>query len=376
MTTAKTSVTEGGKPAGVFARGAGRADLTKAALAGIVLNETTVNYTAADPAAGGDPTTLNVPSLANAGCEATCTWTRTVTSSIASAATWTVTTVKPKGMGLTVTPASFTLAPGASQTLTITADVSKLGVGQWLEGEVRLSAGTVAPAAHLPVAVFVGKAGSVKIVTNSTVGSQTVQVLSKVAIKSFQSRVWGLTKGSVTHLQMTQDAAPLLPYNSPNTSVTLVDVAAGAKVLAAAITKATSGDIDLYVGKDANGDGKPSADEEVCSSATAAVLESCQVANPAGGKYWVMVQNWLSGQGLDDIELTIATVPGTDNGDLKATGPSGAVPANTPFDLTLAWNEPKLGAGESWFALVEYGSDKQHPSDAGSVLVQLDRVSG
>jgi hypothetical protein len=203
-----------------------------------------------------------------------------------------------------------------------------------------------------------------------------VQVVSPVAIKRFQSRVYGLTKGSVTHLQMTQDAAPLLPYNSPNTQTVLVDVPAGAKVLAAAITQATSGDIDLFVGKDANGDGKPSSDEEVCRSATAAVLEACQVANPAGGKYWVMVQNWLTGQGLDDIELTVAAVPGTDNGNLTATGPAGAVPANTPFDVNLAWNEPRLGVGEAWFGLVEYGSDAAHPNDAGSVLVQLSRVSG
>jgi hypothetical protein len=175
---------------------------------------------------------------------------------------------------------------------------------------------------------------------------------------------------------MAQDAAPLLPYSSPNTSVTLVDVPVGSRVLAAAITKATSGDVDLYVGRDANGDGKPSADEEVCKSATAAVLESCQVPNPTGGKYWVMVQNWLTGQGLDDIELTIATVPGTDNGNLKATGPTSPVPAGQPFGLNLAWNEPKLAVGESWFALVEYGSDKAHPTDAGSTLVQLDRVSG
>src|SRR3981081_3435848 len=110
--------------------------------------------------------------------------------------------------------------------------------------------GRAPPAAPLPVAVFVGKAGSVKIVTNSTVGSQTVQGSSKVAIRRVPSGVWGLTKGTVKHLQMTQDAAPLLPYSSPNTSVTLVDVPAGAKVLAAAITAATSGDVDLYVGRD------------------------------------------------------------------------------------------------------------------------------
>jgi subtilisin family serine protease len=376
MSTAKTPVTEGGKVMGPFARGAGRVDLTKAALAGLLLNETAPNYVAANPATGGDPTTLNIPSVANSGCEATCTWSRTVTSSLASSASWSASTVKPKGMGLTVTPSSFTLAPGASQKLTITADVSKLGVGQWAEGEIRLAAGSAAPAAHLPVTVFVGKAGSVSIETNGTNGSQTVEVSSKVAIKSFQSRVWGLTKGAVKHLQMAQDSAPLLPYNSVNTSVTLVDVPAGSKVLAAAITAATSSDVDLYVGRDANNDGKASSDEEVCSSATEVVLESCQVPNPAAARYWVLVQNWLTGQVLDDVDLTVATVPGTDNGNLKATGPAGAVPAGTPFNLTLAWNEPSLAVGESWFALVEYGSDKQHPTNAGSVLVKLTRVSG
>jgi hypothetical protein len=376
MTTAKTSVTENGKPAGPFARGAGRVDLTKAGLAGLVLNETAPNYLAADPATGGDPTKLNTASLADSGCEATCTWERTVTSSLAASATWSVSTVKPRGMGLTVSPSSFTLAPGASQKLTITADVSKLAVGQWLEGEIRLSAGSVAPAAHLPVMVFTGQAGSIAIVTNGTNGSQTVQATSKVPITSFQSRVWGLTKGTVTRLQMTQDATPLLPYDSPNAKTILVDVPAGSKVLAAAITAATSSDVDLYVGRDANGDGKASADEEVCRSATAGVFESCQVANPIGGKYWILVQNWLTGQGLDNVDVTIATVPGTDNGNLKATGPSGPVPAGTPFPLTLAWNEPKLAVGESWFALVEYGSDAAHPANAGSALVKLTRVSG
>jgi subtilisin family serine protease len=376
MTTAKTSVTEGGKASGPFDRGAGRVDLTKASLAGLVMNETAANYLAADPAAGGDPTTLNIPSLANSACEATCSWKRTVTGALGTSATWKVTTAKPKGMGLTVAPSTFTLAPGGKQELTITADVSKLGVGQWAAAEITLGAGSAAPAAHLPVEVFVGKAGSVSIVTNGTNGSQTVQISSPVAIKSFQSRVWGLTKGTVTHLQMTQDSAPLLPYDSVNTQTILVDVPAGAKVLAAAITEATSTDIDLYVGKDANNDGLASADEEVCKSATEAVLESCQVPNPAGGKYWVLVQNWATGQGLDDIDVTIATVPGTNNGNLTATGPGGAVPARTPFDLTLAWNEPKLAVGESWFALVEYGSDQTHPTNAGSVLVQLNRVSG
>jgi subtilisin family serine protease len=375
MTTAKTPLTENGKVVGPFSRGAGRVDLTKAALAGLLLNETAANYAAADPAANGHPTTLNEASIASSGCEATCSWTRTVRSPLTSPATWSVSITKPRRMGLTVSPARFTLAPGASQTLTINADVSQLAVGQWLQGEIRLSAGRTVPAAHLPVTVFVGRSASVDLTTAGTSGSATVPVTSQVPITEFQSRVWGLTRGTVRHLQMTQDAAPLLPYDSPNTSTTLVDVPSGSKVLAAAITAATSNDVDLYVGRDANHDGVASADEEVCSSASEAVLESCSVPNPTGGTYWVLVQNWLSGQGLDDIDLTVAVVPGTDNGNLTVQGPSGSVPAGTRFDLVLSWNEPAMAVDDAWFALVEYGSDRQHPTNAGSLLVKLTRTS-
>src|SRR4051812_41086022 len=191
MTTGKTTLTENGKTVGPFARGAGRVDLTKAALAGLVLNETTANYTAADPSTGGDPTTLNVPSLANSGCEATCSWTRTVTSSRAVSTTWSASVTKPRGMTLTVSPSRFTLAPGASKTLTITADVSRLAVGQWDEAEIRLGGGNSVPVAHLPVEIFVGNGQSADLTTSGTTGSATVSVSSHVAISSFQSRVWG-----------------------------------------------------------------------------------------------------------------------------------------------------------------------------------------
>ena len=66
---------------------------------------------------------------------------------------------------------------------------------------------------------------------------------------------------------------------------------------------------------------------------------------------------------------------GTDNHDLSVTGPAGTVPAGTPFDLHLAWNEPAMAVDEAWFALVEYGSDKTHPTNARSLLVKLTRTS-
>jgi hypothetical protein len=60
--------------------------------------------------------------------------------------------------------------------------------------------------------------------------------------------------------------------------------------------------------------------------------------------------------------------------NLTVTGPSGAVPAGTPFDLNLSSNEPAMAVDDAWFALVEYGSDRQHPTNAGSLLVKLTRT--
>jgi hypothetical protein len=34
-----------------------------------------------------------------------------------------------------------------------------------------------------------------------------------------------------------------------------------------------------------------------------------------------------------------------------------------------------LAVADAWFALVEYGSDKQHPTNAGSLVLKLTRTS-
>jgi hypothetical protein len=51
-------------------------------------------------------------------------------------------------------------------------------------------------------------------------------------------------------------------------------------------------------------------------------LEGRLVADPDGGGFWVMVQkNWLSGQAADQLDLTVAVVPGDDAG-YRSGGPA------------------------------------------------------
>jgi len=104
--------------------GGGRVDLTRAALAGFVLDESYANYLAADPATGGDPKTLNLPSLRNVdGCDAPapCTWTRTLRDALPGPSSWTVSVDAPQGVAVTVDPPSFAFAGTGENADTIFA---------------------------------------------------------------------------------------------------------------------------------------------------------------------------------------------------------------------------------------------------------------
>ena len=125
--------------------GSGRVDLTKAALAGLTMDETFANFLAANPSGGSiDIKTLNLPALRNLTCTPTCTWTRTLKNQLGTAGTWQVTSSTGTGVGtsfvVNASPSSFTLAPGATQTITFTAapdgDVSAIAFGTVILHEV------------------------------------------------------------------------------------------------------------------------------------------------------------------------------------------------------------------------------------------------
>ena len=74
-----------------FDYGSGRLDMTKAALTGLVMEETYEGFVAADPADGGDVKTLNIPSYQNTTCVGVCSFERVFTSVADVTATYTLT---------------------------------------------------------------------------------------------------------------------------------------------------------------------------------------------------------------------------------------------------------------------------------------------
>jgi subtilisin family serine protease len=144
--------------------GSGRVDLSKAALAGLTLDETTANFLAADPSGGSiDQSELNLASMRNVRCGASCTWTRTFKNQLTTTGNWTVTTTAPAGYTLSANPATFSVAAGATQAVTFTATGSSdtIAFGQVLLHEDA----NQSPDQHLTVAV---KEGDPEIAVNPT----------------------------------------------------------------------------------------------------------------------------------------------------------------------------------------------------------------
>jgi len=137
----RSALGEGVRTANPQDEGSGRVALEVTGLTGLVMDETIENYEAADPALGGDPSTLNMASLYSSKCVGTCSWTRTLTSVAGLPATYTVTAPT----WITVAPTSFTINPGASQELTFTADVSAFDTDEWQYASIEFNTDNLHP---------------------------------------------------------------------------------------------------------------------------------------------------------------------------------------------------------------------------------------
>jgi hypothetical protein len=123
-------------PAGPHARGSGRARVDRAINAGLVLDETAVNYQSANPSNGGRPVTLNLPSLADATCANSCSFTRTFRNTRTYGSLWRV-----QLQGLNGTVQSLLWVPmGATASLPVTINTAGLPAnGSWNFGSLVLT---------------------------------------------------------------------------------------------------------------------------------------------------------------------------------------------------------------------------------------------
>jgi uncharacterized repeat protein (TIGR01451 family) len=282
-------------------------------------------------------------------------------------------------VSVTVSPTNFTLAPGATQVITVTANTGSAPTSAFVFARVSITDDSnTLPSATLPVA-FRPSTGSVPglelIQTYRHSGTQDSGPVLSVATPNLAIGSFGLTKGTPVTVNLAQSTHANAPYTDPagdpGIYLQSITVPAGTTRLVAEIAASTSNDVDMYLVKDANNDGIPQIGEQVASSASGAVLEYINYENPVAGTYIAMVQNWdNSAAGTDPVTLVTAAVPSSNAGNFTATGPSSVI-ANTPYTITLGWDIPTLVEGDHYYGGYTLGSSAGSPEDIGVVPVDL-----
>ncbi|HEY5775926.1 MAG TPA: S8 family serine peptidase, partial [Xanthomonadales bacterium] len=357
-------------------RGAGRPRLVQAVNTGLFLDETENGFLSADPDIGGDPKLLNLPGLVDTACHNTCDFQRTVTD-LAGGATWSASSGGfESNVTVSVTPSNFTLANGASRSLTINVDLSQSDkVGEWLYGEVRLSSSGL-PDAVFPVAVF-ANGGDLpsewKIETSGSSGWQEFELSGLVAMPDATFTSGGLVVPTETVEYLPQDPTDDDPYDGgPGVMTVMHTVPAGTLWLHAETLSSTSADLDLFVGLDTNGDQKAQESEEICASFSPTDIELCDLFDPVAGEYWVMVQNWDATNAEDGVTLKSAVVSSNTPSPLTVSG-SGIVANGASQKIRLSWDNVSAAPGKELIGAVGIGTRRESPNNIGFIPVSFSK---
>ena len=368
---------ENGQPATTEQAGAGRPQLDLAVNAGLFLDVTGSQFLAANPGSGGDPKALNLSGLVDSECKGSCSFRRTVTD-LMGGGSWTATPVGfPEGTQVAITPASFDLGSGASRNLDVMVDVHGSGVvGDWVSGKVRLSA-SGSPDLYLTVSVY-SYGGNLpekwSITTNQDGGWTEFGLTNLVELPNATFTSGGLSKPETRTETLPEDSSNDDPYNGGTGVFTQWhNLPQGALWLYAETLASTAEDLDLFVGRDEDGDNRADEWEELCSSTTPQDLERCDLYDLEPGNYWILVQNW-TGTLDDGDEVSLRHAAISESGSsLAASGP-GIIDANAPFPVRVSWDNLAAAPNETWFGAVGIGSNSGSPNNIGVIPVEVRRT--
>jgi len=375
----ETTVKENGlTPTDPFDDGNGRIDLTKAALIGLVMDETSTNFENANPADGGDEKTLNIPSYQNSQCVGGCSFTRTVRNVADVATDYDVVINAPDGVSVTVTPSSFTIPVDGTQDVLFEIDVMGAEIGTWqfvtatFDTADAFTSSEPITDARFRMAVL-PDAGNLPSLVEKEVyrdaGGVLMQDLYSIEITDLTVQTAGLTEAEYFEFELAGD-----PFNDSafdnldDVWYTTFPITPGTKRVVMEILETTASDLDLWFGFGPT----PSEATLWDYAATGAALEYLSWVDPISYQWWVLVQNWGGDETPDDIKLAVALVPDEESTNFEVTGPPN-VPGLTEFDLEVTWDIPEMEPGSAWYGWFNVGSDPANPGNIGETELNVYR---
>jgi subtilisin family serine protease len=375
---------ENGVPATRLEVGHGRIRVDEAARAGLYLNETGVRFQNAGPGGSVEPRDLNLPSMTDAGCAVECSFTRTLRPLVAGR-TWTASVEGfPAGVEVTVAPQQFTLGAGAQQTITVDVDLSGFAIpNTWLSGDVVLRSSGL-PDAVMPVTVQSTNGELPELWTISSdrnSGSETFSLGNLAALPQASFAGYGFAEPELTVEELVEDPTFADPYDGGDGVYTLLlDVPPNTLILSAALSAPIAEDLDLYVGRDLNRNGRADLAEQRCVSGGFDSNELCEILEPSAGGWWILVQNYENGvdpatpvgPAMETRLLTTVVSAGSPS-PLHVAGP-GMTDAGENFDLMLSWDAVSVRGGQDLLGAVLVSSRPDAPGDIGIIPVRFQRT--
>jgi len=304
-----------------------------------------------------DPSDMNVASIAIGDLAGAQTVTRKVTNVGKSTATYGLALTGMAGFNVIVTPSSFTLAPGQTQSFTVsitrtTATLNAYTGGQltWTDGthDVRIPM-VVRPVALAAPAQVLGSGAPISYnVTFGYDGPFTATARGLIPATTFIGTV----------LDDPTDGACSL--TTPNAVLVPVVVPAGTTYARFSLfDDFTDGedDLDLCVFRDAT---------QVGGSGSGTSAEEVNLVNPVADTYTVVVQGW--GTDGPDAQFTLFhwLLGSTDAGNMTVTAPTtAAIGVTAPIQLAFS----SLAPATKYLGSVAYGGAAGLPNPT---IVRID----
>ena len=405
-----------------FMVGAGAINVERAANTGLVMDESIENYLDANPRNGGIASQVNLASMANSNCEGSCTWLRTVTAT--KDGVWNASGIgKQAGVEIEVTPSSFSLKAGESQSIVVRATLpapvehkvepedpsdpwdAVKNNHTYFDGAVVLTeVNGNSPELHMPVVaanVHDELPLSVNIDASRDQGSETLMVDTD-DYSQLTPRYYGLVKPEVSSATLEHVSAFISLENIergwsiqtvevPENTLRFVAESLSAETTSTAENMNPRYFIDhpfIIVGRDLNGNGGfiPSASEmeadpyalsseyhreAVCVSSSQSEHNFCNFQNPEAGTYWVATVNAGNREVIAETGVAILG-PNSDMGNLSVSGPASH-DGNGEYPLTVSWNLPESVQGDRFYGGFDLGNMPGAEGTLGFTSVNITR---
>lgn len=346
MTTAHPDVKaeDGTSLATPFQAGSGEIDPTSAAAASLVLDAGTNDYVryidSIDPSIFGDsqdpiaPSDLNLPSISSSRVAGSFATVRRFTSTDDATRRW-VASISVPGFSAQVGQGSaflseFSIDPGHSIDLRVDATRTTAPLDSYAYGSLLLTSGS--QTLRLPVSlqpIALAAPPTIGLTTDTGAGGQDFRVQSGFS-GTLSALGWGLAAPVVTAGETIAATlgSPVPDGSDPGTKVYDVTVPAGAQLISGRISNVDDGaansDLDLYLYRDANGDGDFTDDELIDLAASGLASEKITELLPAAGSYRFAVVGFTTRSPASTYDFSTWVVD-DDSPDDTANSPGIAV---------------------------------------------------